>query len=646
MKKRIISLILVVALSVLALASCGYKYEKDDMSKYATFDKAKFLEDLQKIEIKDADFGTDEAKRLEKVEDKIFSNLASKADTDKKITTGVAGKYDVLYYCYYATAEIDGETHIFFASKMEELKPSNLQLGLSSLEGLNLKIAELVSGKTLDGFIYSTTTALTDNKDTADVDESLLKAGDVVYVTYSKKITSTDAEGKVSTETVAVSYERIVLADGTETLATKLIGKAANGTTLPDTFEFGTEGNKTEITGVKVNWIVKAENEIGTIVDTTYTATKSEKDINGKSCELKDVALTYHIFPVYCVDVADELTAELVLEYYYQYLTVTDSRETDTKYVFECMDAGFKNGDKTLLDLANELSEKRTALSTAEKTEKDAQSVVDKQGTNATEAEKTALADAKKATEEAKAAVNETVNKILGATNEAKDDVKAALVKGVRDYQYYSFEVAYENAIVKNIATEVFALANKYITYKTDGDKAVLPKKAVKAAYERIENGHKLEFYTGNFKTSSSTTNTDEVPETNYRHYNGDYNAFLLAKYPGTKSIDEVEAKITAAAEDAVRDIVFVYTLKSVFDGSADLDVSKEQEEEFELKGGYWLLEYQYGKNFSENDYMPALVFDNIFNYLLERKDNVDNKLVFEHLNYTFKTEEADSSND
>ena len=43
MKKRIISLILVVAMAFLALTGCAYNYAKDDMSKYATFKSQEFL---------------------------------------------------------------------------------------------------------------------------------------------------------------------------------------------------------------------------------------------------------------------------------------------------------------------------------------------------------------------------------------------------------------------------------------------------------------------------------------------------------------------------------------------------------------------------------------------------------------------------
>ena len=67
MKKRIISLILVVATLLLTLAGCAYSYAKDDMTKYATFDEGAFFTALNNLVIADGDFGTDETKRQEKV---------------------------------------------------------------------------------------------------------------------------------------------------------------------------------------------------------------------------------------------------------------------------------------------------------------------------------------------------------------------------------------------------------------------------------------------------------------------------------------------------------------------------------------------------------------------------------------------------
>ena len=105
MKKRIISLILVVVMLALSLVGCGYSYADDDLSQYATFDKAAFDAALLLISIKDGDFTADEATRLLKVEDKVASNLAGLSDTDDKKTAGKPAAGDLFYYNYYITAD-------------------------------------------------------------------------------------------------------------------------------------------------------------------------------------------------------------------------------------------------------------------------------------------------------------------------------------------------------------------------------------------------------------------------------------------------------------------------------------------------------------------------------------------------------------
>ena len=101
MKKRIISLILVVVMATLALSSCAYSYTKDDMSSYAKFDEEKFKKAILELVVSDADFGVNESVRLDKVEDAIFTTLAGQADKDDKKTEGVPAKYATYYYCYY-----------------------------------------------------------------------------------------------------------------------------------------------------------------------------------------------------------------------------------------------------------------------------------------------------------------------------------------------------------------------------------------------------------------------------------------------------------------------------------------------------------------------------------------------------------------
>ena len=670
MKKRIISLILVVVMAVLALAGCAYSYAKDDMSNYATFDKAAFLAALTdgKITITDGTFGTDSAKRDEQVLDNIFTTIAKNAGTDNKVTEGVAGKYDVLYYCYYAT---DANGNVFYASKMAESSLTNFQFGLSTVEGLNEKIAALFAGVDVKDYIYTTVTA--DKADTADVQENKTTVGDTVYVSYTKEFSqiALDKDGKpmvddngdqiTETKKVTVAYQKVEDLQSTDAFEAQLVNRVVGETNTFDiidaTLNLGSdEKNTVKYTGVKVHWIVDNEKEIGTVTHTPYTSSKEETNVFGDKVQLKDVELTYHIFPVYLIGVGDEVTAELVLEYFYSSLVATEEHSDDEEhedeeehkhpYVFDSLEnGGFKNGEKTLAELVEELVTKRSDLSTAEKDRDTAQSNYDK-ATGEKKSEKEALDEAKEKVTKLEGEVKALVESILGCTNDADDDVKAALVADLKDYQYDSLEKTYKNEIKQNLAKEVYALAEKYITYKTDeDDKPVLPWKAVYAAYDRIENNHKYDFYEGSYSDSSSSSSTSSSTESNYKHYNGNFNEYLLVQYFGTNAskytMQDVYDKMGAEAEQSVRDIILVYTLVEIYNEEKDLSVTDKQIDDFKLT----YLWYFYGSIMVEDDYKTALLFDNLMNYILEENEEAEgNKVEYVRVKYDFKAEDAEES--
>ena len=680
MKKRIISLILVVAMAILALASCGYSYAKDDMSKYASFDKTAFLAALKdgSIKIEDATFGIDEDKRQLQVLDTIFSTVAKEADTTVKVTEGVAGKYDLLYYCYYATATVDGVEHIFYAAKMLQKSPTNFQLGLSTNEGVNAEIVKLVEGKDLTEFIYNTITA--DDITTEDVAENKTKVGDVVYVSYTKEYTQKafDSEGNpimsdgvqaTETKKVTVTYEKLTLdgADGTfkAALVDKTVGSTQSVDIVDATLGFATDAENTvKYTNVKVDWIVDNEKEIGSFTYTPYTAEadkdKTETDVYGEKVKVKDVEFTYHVFPVYTVAVADEVTAEIVLEYFYNSVIATEAHSDDEEesedeehkhpYSFNSLQNGnYKNGEKTLAELCEELVTLRTELSEAEKAQETAQKAVDKAGTAATDSEKNALADAKKKVEETEKKVDEKVAAILACTNDANGDVKADLVADLKAYQYKTLEDTYESTIKQALAKEVWVLAEKYITFiKNDNGEYVLPKKAVRNAYNRIENNHKYNFYEGNYESSGSgSSSSSSSSESNYKHYNGDYDEYLKVKYFGSDSskhsVADAEAKMQEEAEAAVRDIVIVYTLVELYTEEKDLSVTDKQIEDFKLT----YIWYFYGNIMTEDDYKTALLLDNLMNYVLEADEEAEgNKAEYIRVEYDFKAEDAEETED
>ena len=266
MKKRIISLILVVAMAFLTLTGCAYNYAKDDMSKYATLNIEEFYSALQALNFTDADFGTNEEQRQVKVQDAIAQAILKVTDTADKKYAGTLNKYDALYFAYYAVdADSLKPDNAFFAGKMNETTLTNVQLGLSNLEGLNKAISDkiLELGIDIKDYIYSTSSA------------SVVGDKDVVSVSYVR----VDKDGKETT----VSNEYFVVSTGeasaNKEFAKELIGKTV-GVTLDEfkvTETVGESKEPVEYTykNVKVESIVKDNSvqnvEDGDIVNVTYT---------------------------------------------------------------------------------------------------------------------------------------------------------------------------------------------------------------------------------------------------------------------------------------------------------------------------------------------------------------------------------------
>ena len=674
MKKRIIGMLLLVCMLVTALASCAYSYENDDMTKYVTFDKDAFLAGLQALEIEDADFGTDEAKRQEKVWDAIYTTLAGKVDSDEHKTEGNPDKYDLLYYCYYATF-VEGEgdaakTVTVYASSMKESSATKLQLSLTSNKDLNKLIADKVAELIAEGgaglkYYKTKTTGNTAGENTVVVSYTkTVKSADGadVKTTYTNQkvtlpagCTGTPAEGSdVNTPANFLEY---------------LIGKEVNkdlGST-----SFGEGDAKETYSGIRINWLIEAgmDGEF-TVEHTPFTEKKEVKALDGSTVDLKDKKLTYHIYPAYFLE-TPALDAEIILD---QLLgnsfkaggdadkngTIEDS-EKGTLDIFT--DDGYKNGDETLnamvtklIELLSDRATKQTALDNAQKTYDDAKAAHDKTSTptqdqkNALETATTALNKAKEELGEenedgtftggAKKAVADQLAKILAAKKEGSEvSIADAIVNSYKDYRYNTLEKTYESDIKSNLAQAIYDLAVKTIVYKDN-----LPEQAVNEAYDLLINNYEYDFYEGKY-TDSSSSSSSTSNKTNYEQFGGNFLSYLI-KELGMKTTDTKEQVYAAIREDAkkaVKEKILIYVLKSAVADADKVKVTDEDVDTFKAGINYLLLQYYMGQNnVKESYYMPALQFDKVMNYFLEVDEtNEENLIKYVRIAYTFKAEDA-----
>lgn len=542
MKRRIIGLLLVVVMLTLTLAGCGYSYAKDDMEQYAEFDKAAFLAALQSLEIADGEFTTDEETRAIKVLDSAYEALAKKVDADAKVSEGKPGEYDILYYVYYCTGVKDDVTYTFYASKMKESGASKLQLGLSDLKGVDAKIAAAIAAlDSITDYAYKTTT-------TGDTE-----AGDTVYVSYTRKYTVAAAEGSGNeTKTETYSYVKLELgtAEG-NTFVDKLVGKEIgeefdldaaipeqiNGASVPVSYS-----------DITVHWVVDA-GEAVTFTHTPYTSSTTVApaepytENNGK-IDLKDVELTYYVFPVYYNEVS-ELDATSILKEIY-------GKNLSSSSLPMFADDPYKTPIGELATLLGELVDLEKKLDEATEKYESKKAIVDKAETP-TEAQRDAMEDAKEAMDAAQlevdnknTAINEKIDAIfaLDTDTEGEGNLDAAgnILKEYKQSVYDSLEKAYNSEIKYSLATKIYNLIEEI---KINS----LPQKAVDNAYDVLMDSYKETFYTGTDSTANKSY---------YSLYKGDFETFLKDE-TGTTKFADAKVKVREEAEAAVTPIVKIY---------------------------------------------------------------------------------------
>jgi hypothetical protein len=539
-----------------------------------------------------------------------------------------------------------------------------------------------------------------DGKKTYNLPEELTKNvkyeidGDGRYkATVTKTTANVTAYGDdaYTTEGEGDAAKKVLIEDKKNFLS-ELVGKDV-GATLPTiTIPKQVIGDKTvevKYTSAKVNWIVKGNPNPIQVEYTPYeealneekTNKKEETNIWGEKITLNGKKLTYAIFPVYYIDVLDYTTAEkadlaeFILNNFYSVVNSTETAEHDhteeeheheTVYVFESLnkdDAGneFKNGDKTLATLVGELAElyttyteKEKALNSALTSLNTAQKNLASTTYSPSDAEykalqtklenaETAYISAKTAEQTEQAKINTKIDDILKA-KKGEAAVADALVADYKTYQYDTLEDAYKAKIKTNLATEIIEYLQKNITYKSN-----LPKKAVKNAYDAIMNVHKYNFYEGNYSSGSSTTSTSS--ETNYKHYNGDFNAYLIDKVTSNKgNMDDVKASIQKEAEDTVKDIIMIYVFADAVEAKwsdADVILTKAEKKQIkkDLENTALLYQQYYGitYNYNVDDSYHAEQFDKVMNYLLELADEKENDNFVYYKNITYKFESTET---
>ena len=647
MKKRIISLILVVVMLALALVSCSSSLLDENLDDYASYEEAAFLEALKSITVKDGDFTDDVTTRQNKVEDAIYSALASAVSDSTKKTSGKVGAHDLVYYCYYITyektvGEGDDTTTVTIQSApdyMDTDKAIKIQLGQKTPYTNELSKFVFDKLSAVDGgFEFTAENAYSQNETATDKAEIGQWAVISYKTEYTKAGSTTVEKDTVTNQIVKLDANNPIhaalTAEGIK-IGTKVdtINVAANSGLLIDGV---TVNEEIKVTEAVVNYVMKGA-ELDTFTNTESTSKIKVKDIYGHEEEVEESKLVYHVY-AHAYTTVDELNASNVISFVYgkkftkaiaqeMYVLGKGLKDKTAEEKQSAMDAitiadvtvaegsnAFDTVVDKLVTALSDVSAKDTALTTAETN-------LSKATDENREELETAVTNAETALKDAKKTRDDLLTQLLSV-----EGMNDTLVEGYEYIKYNELQDAYNEDLKEKIANAVFDVIKKNVTVTG------APKKAVDEAYDMLVNNYKYAFYNDTAKDSNGKEIKDENGEalTNYSYYmngeyvkNGSFKVFLKDQVAGNSDIAEYFDGTIASYKDAktalraYAESTVVPVLQFTFVAEKlGLEYTDKEFKEYkkDKNSGYESDEYYYGESAVRN----GLQFEKLMKALLE----------------------------
>lgn len=629
------------------------------------------------------DFGEDELSA--KIAALIASHDFSKY-VYSSVASGKAVEGDVAFVTF--TKTVGSETPVVYTNhKLTIGKAPEGDAKATTLEsylcGKNIASSiDKLEIKDADGKVTETYSSIKINWVSSRETTGIAKEGDKVYVSYTKKVGSENAT-TVTNEAIIVGAapDEGVPANTLESyLSGKEIAKAL------DKFTVTSSDVDTVYTNVKINWRANNAEAVGTVVDTPFDEKTEVTDSTGKKHDLKDVELTYYVYPVYYTEIP-EYTAEVLIDKIlgeditedsiYEILFVKEISELDDDATEEDRDkikegaSKFKTADNlSIKDLVKKITAYYTDIKTAKTALDNAEDALDKAETAYDEA-KAALDDAKAAEtpdeskiaeleaafKKADEALNgkageaedkktgakanadkaqkaydkietdkaDNIKKLLGIVGEGQTDtLETILYRNYKIVTYDYLQLNYNEEIKNKLATEIYFFLTENITV---GDK--LPEKAVKDAYTQLFETIESDFYTGTYDTSKKISN--------YKQYNGNFDKFLIDEvnelcaddegFVKVETVKAAKAALDNKAKESVKPLVEIFLAAQTYDKVITDKEYEEYKDELEEYYYYYVLYY---KNFSieemlgKTNMLTAAQFNKLMDWILEFEEKKD----------------------
>ena len=670
MKKRIISLILVVVMLALSLVSCGYSLANDDLNEYASY-KTNYDDFIKALEItvKGGDFTDDVNTRKDKTFDAIYSAIAAKVSDSTKKQTGKVGAHDLVYYCYYITytktvGEGDNATEVTVQvapDYMSTGKAVKIQLGQKTpyTDALSKFVFDELS-KIDGGFEFSENNAYSQNTNAEKASAGMFAA--ISYKTeYTKAGSTTPEKDTVTLQIVQLDennpiHKALIAADNENVK----IGTKLDSFTVPANSGLVIDGvivnEEITVKEAVIDYAIKGS-EFKSFTNTEATDKIKVTDIYGHEEEVDRSKLNYHVY-LNAYTTVDEFDAETVISYVYgknftkaiaqnMYILgkgLKDKTDDEKKAALDAITikdvtaAEGSNSFDTVVDklvtALSDVSAKESALTTAETNLSSATDANREERQKAKETAETNLKNAKKTRDD-------LVLQLLSV-----EGMNDTLVLGYENIKYEELQTAYLDDVKEKVVTAVFDAIKAQVVVSD------VPEKAVEEAYDMLINNYKYSFYNDKATDSNGKEikNEDNEAITNYTYYmsgdyveNGSFNIFLKDQVAGNKDIakhfngtianpKDAKTALKAYAKATVVPVVqFTYIAQQL-----GLEYTDKEFKEYkkDKNNGYESDEYYYGESAVRN----GLQFEKLMKVLVE-SEKITKTEDARYVNYKYEND-------
>ncbi len=627
-----------------------YCFESINDCNCISFDKTAFESALLSLIIENGEFIPDEEARERLVLEYIYSAIADAIGNPEEIREkdGKPEIRDVVYYNYFATATVNGETRVFYTGSMRSDSASSIQLGGSAEESLLYEINSLfnspdfefskrdgyqaaTTGKAYEGDIafvsYTKRTAKGDGLiESQNFNNAIVKIGkapeDGVATSLESylsgkqigslldKIEFTDGESTYTYSSIRISFVASRIYSGNTESGDKAYvsytvkNRNGNGKTEYITDELITVGNP----GTSSLSDFISDREIGVKIDEKLTLNA------GYDIEYSDVVVDWVASDL--DDLADRAAGSISIVPFDTDEEVTLVDSASVEHIVNGLEFTYYIFPAYYIDIPEYSAEVIIDKLLREGVTADAIYSVIFKGGERTES----YASGDLTVEELAIKISESdgserakyISTLLSITNEDGDTLGNVIYKNYKTIVYESLESAYNEGIRANLAGEIKHLIDKHATLSGS-----VPAEIVNAIFGKYYNEYKKTF------EDSKTSGNDY--ENYYNLYRGDFNRYFIdmisADYPvSCDTLEEAVETLMKEATAEATELIKIYAVAIAYGKKitrSDYEAYKARLAEYYSDHASFYEDFDLDEFLGATNMELACQFDKLMNHFL-----------------------------